>query len=103
MRLRLLAVVAVAALAGCYPYRWSTSLEPTGPGTFRFHAGASTIDHPADDPAAEAERLAILKDTMAQNGFCPRGYQVTGRQPVLAGKGLIADAWSVTYFITCNA
>ncbi|MGL4960348.1 MAG: hypothetical protein ACRC67_03870 [Inquilinus sp.] len=99
----MLLLAATAMLAGCYPYRWSTALEPTGPGTYKFNAGASTIDHPADDPSAEAERLALLKDAMNTNGFCPSGYAITDRQAVLGGRGLIADAWRVNYFIRCNA
>jgi hypothetical protein len=98
----LLLLGAAAALAGCYPYRWSTALEPTGPGTYKFNAAASTIDHPADDPSAEAERLALLKDAMVSNNLCPSGYTITDRQALLGGKGLIADAWRITYIVRCT-
>ncbi len=98
-----IAAGAIAVLCnGCASYFSATTLDPTGPGTYRFTAPATSYEWPLDDPHWEAERVAALDRRMRMNGFCPAGYRVADRTPVLTTRAPLGDVYTVIYSVACT-
>lgn len=98
------ALMASALLGGCAGYDrvMVTDFKPTGSGGFEYRGFADAV-YPLDTQEGERSRLAMLDRWLEENAMCPRGYEITSRQPVRRARGLLADVHDVYYVGRCSA
>ena len=103
MRLAALALILAAALGGCAEKDRlaATQFKPTGPATFEYDAKAD-VSYPASSENAETDRMAWLKTYLDDNGLCPKGYEITGRNAVLLRHAILGDVHQIYYTGRCK-
>ncbi|HEX5319569.1 MAG TPA: hypothetical protein VFW46_10440 [Stellaceae bacterium] len=80
--MRLLALICVAALAGCVGTAREEGFTATGPNAFLYSARTNTVMTANDDGAAERIRRDWLADALKAHSMCGGGYVVDSRRYV---------------------
>jgi hypothetical protein len=93
-------LILAGLLAGCAAWnkQYTTDYYP-GEGTLTYRAGFGVNEYPPDDPDAEAMRQGWIDELIAENDFCPGGYDVVERRVVWLHPGRYGDIW---YTIACR-
>jgi len=70
----------LGAVAGCAPLDRlpMSDFRPTGPDTFEFRARQAKEGGFYD----ERDVMGWLETWLADNGMCPKGYEITGKEAV---------------------
>jgi hypothetical protein len=103
-RMRALALVCLALLAGCIIDNDRVRVESfaaESPQTFVFTALTNTVMTPNDDGEAERFRRDWLAEELAAHGMCPAGYFVETRQLVEPPAPPGTNAHDVVYSGRC--
>ena len=103
-RLRLVTVAVVLSLCGCVidgDRTAFTDFKPIDNSTFEYRARANPIQLPIDSEAAEAVRRRWLERYLADNSFCPKGYEITQRRDVFINRVLVGPVFDIFYTVRC--
>ena len=103
-RLRLVTVAVVLSLCGCVidaDRTVITDFKPIDDSTFEYRASANPIQLPIDSEAAEAVRRRWLERYLTDNGFCPKGYEITQRRIVFISQVLVGPVFDIFYNVSC--
>jgi hypothetical protein len=68
---------------------------------FRYSARTGSLARTESSKEAEAERIAWLEQYLAENKYCPSGYIITERKPVVIGD-LMGPLYRIYYTGLCK-
>jgi len=101
---RLLVICAAAGLSACATADRinETSFTPTPDRQNFTFSAMGTAFAPHDTPAGEAYRMGLLADWLKPNGMCSAGYEITSRDAVIEGHGILGTRARVNYTGRCR-
>ena len=98
-----LSIVALASACASVDRLQMSSFEPMPGQEFRFVADSASLQYPTDSAEGEAVRRAWLEKYLADNGLCPRGYEIVERKPVVTQQTAFGPAHRIFYRGRCKA
>jgi hypothetical protein len=99
--MRVLALLCLAALAGCIDTDRVEGFTATGPAAFLYSAGTSTVLTENDDGEAERIRRDWLADALKAHSMCANGYVVDSRRFVPVADGPFGNGGDILYSGRC--
>ena len=99
--LLLAGALALLGLAGCSTYRYPLAELYPDPPLWNFRAKVVSGE-PAESPLGEANRIARLRERLAEFRLCPRGYTITDREVANAAIRLFESETYVYYRGRCR-
>lgn len=99
--MRILALLCVAALAGCVGTERVEGFTATSPTSFLYssHTDAALTEN--DDGAAERIRRGWLADALKAHSMCDNGYVVDSRRFVPVVDGRFGNGGDIVYAGRC--
>ncbi len=96
-------LIPVFLLAGCAAYDRPalSTFEPLTETTFRYQAKTDSLVYREESPTAETERMRWLETYLTDNKFCPQGYEITSRKPVVT-QDTLARTYTIYYAGRCK-
>jgi len=99
--MRVVALLCVAALAGCVGTARKEGFATTSPTSFLYSAHTNTVMTANDDGVAERIRRDWIADAVKTNSLCANGYVVDSRHFVPEADGPFGNGGDIVYAGHC--
>lgn len=102
------ALCLLVSISGCITYQTRptmTTFEPytdsAGAKMFKYEAKTNSLSYPEHTKEGEALRMEWLEEYLKDNKYCPDGYKILERKPVVRGGSLYGPLHIIYYTGVC--